>query len=112
VRKSSSTHGLSSELTRVDLLGDLHEPVARRFLAIRGDGILQVAEEDVRLLDHVRDLGDHLLVRGVEKMDHPRRLDGNLHEWLRRVDRERMAKEAWVSQVLGLLGSRCWRPES
>jgi hypothetical protein len=99
-------------VAEIHLLRDLDETVAGRLLAVRRDRVLEVAEQDVGLLDHVRDLGDHLLVRGVEEMDHPRRLDGDLHERLRRVDCERVAEEAWVSQVFGLLGSRCWRPKS
>ena len=80
VVRSSSTQGLSSELTRVQsgrvaevgLLGHLDEALAGGDLVVDRDRVLEVAEQDVGLLGHVRDLGRHLLVRGVEEVDHPR----------------------------------------
>ena len=65
-------------VAEVDLLADLDQALAGRLLAVGRDRVLEVAEQDVGLLGHVGHLRRHLLVRGVEEMDHPRRLERDL----------------------------------
>ena len=103
--RSSSTQGLSRLFTRVHsavsprsaVARDVDQALARRLLAIDRHGVLEVAEQDVGLARDVGRLGGHLLVREVEEMDHPRGLEGDLAERLRRVDRERLEEVTWVS---------------
>jgi hypothetical protein len=87
-------------VAEVDLPPDLDQPLAGGNLLVDRDGVLEVAEQDVRLLGHVRDLCPHLLVRGVEEVDHPRRPDGDLAQGLRRVDRERVEEVSGVSHCV------------
>ena len=84
-------------VAEVDLPGDLDQALAGRDLPVDRDGVLEVAEQDVGLLDHVRDLGAHLLVGRVEEMDHPRGLEGDLVRRFRRPDRQRLEEVSWVS---------------
>src|ERR1700709_6459 len=83
--RSSRSQGLSSELTRVQRAvwpqsdsfaawispppRPLCRPAAGRLLAVDRHRVLQVAEQDVRLLRDRGRLGDHLRVREVEEMD-------------------------------------------
>ena len=53
----------------VDLPADPHQAVARGDLPVGGDGVLEVAEQDVGLLRQVGHLRRHLLVRRVEEVD-------------------------------------------
>ena len=64
----------------VHLAPDPHEPLARGLLAVGRDGVLEVAEQDVGTCGQLGQLGDHVLVGGVEEMDHPRRRHGDLGE--------------------------------
>ena len=95
-------------VAEVDLLGDLDQPLARGDLVVDRDRVLEVAEQDVGLLGHVGHLGRHLLVRGVEEVDHPRRLERDLEHRLGRADRERVSEVAGVSH-LGSSSDRSWR---
>ena len=49
----------------------------------------------------------HLLVREVEEVDHPLRLDGDLAGRLRCVDRERLEELSWMSHRGGIYPSGC-----
>ena len=53
--------------------------------------------------------GLHLLVRGVEEMDHPRGPHGHLGDRLRRSDRKRLEEVTGIAQVRLLIGG--WGPE-
>ncbi len=57
---------------------DLDQALARGDLAVDRDGVLEVAQQDVDRRGDVGHLGDHLLVREVEEVDHPRGLEGDL----------------------------------
>jgi hypothetical protein len=65
-------------VTEVVAISDLDQPVAGRFLVLGLDGVFQVAQDDVDLGGDVGHLGRHLLVAGVEEVDHPRRAEGDL----------------------------------
>jgi hypothetical protein len=91
-------------IPEVGRLGDLDQALASRLLSVGGDRVLQFAEQDVRLRGHLRNLGGHLLVRGVEEVDHPRGLDRDLDRRLGGADGERMCELARVSHC-GLLRS-------
>ena len=84
-------------LAEIGLLRDADQALARGLLAVGGDGVLEIAQQDVGLLDHVGHLGDHLLVRGVEEMDHPRGLDRHLEHGIGGSDRERLGEVTWVA---------------
>ena len=84
-------------VAEVELLADLHEPGAGRFLIVGGDGVLEIAENDVRLGDRVGQLSDHLLVRGVEEMDHPRRREWDLPERLGGAGGKGFEEISWAS---------------
>ena len=86
-------------LAEVRLLRGLDQARARGLLAVDRDRVLEVAEQDVGLLGDVGRLGDHLLVREVEEVDHPRRLDGDLAQRLGRADRLRLEEVSGVSQA-------------
>ena len=90
--------GPESGLAEIGLLRGLDQALARRLLAVDRDRVLEVAEQDVGLLGDVGSLGDHLLVGEVEEVDHPRRLDRNLAQRLRRSDRLRVEEVSGVSQ--------------
>ena len=92
--------GPELRVAEVDLLGDLDEALAGGDLLVDRDGVLEVAEQDVGLLGHVRDLRRHLLVRGVEEVDHPRGAEGDFEHRIGRADGEGLGEGAWVSQVL------------
>ena len=83
-------------VAEVDLLADLDQPLARGDLAVGRDRVLEVAEQDVGLLRHVGHLRRHLLVRGVEEMDHPRGLERDLAWRVRRADRQGLEEVAGV----------------
>ena len=107
VVRSSSTQGLSSELTRVqsavwpksDSLAALIRPGARGLLAVDRDRVLEVAEQDVGLLGDAGRLFDHLLVGEVEEVDHPRGLDRDLAQRLGGADRLRLEEVSGVSHA-------------
>jgi hypothetical protein len=63
--------GPQLRLSELHLLADPDEAVACGLFAINGDRILEVSEEDVDGRGDVGGLGDHLLVREVEEVDHP-----------------------------------------
>src|SRR3954451_24979569 len=108
---SSSAHGYSSAFTRLDrvdappqrgvaevhLAADADEPLARGYLAIDRDGVLEVAEEDVAARREVGQLRRHLLVRRVEEVDHPRRLRRDVEDRRRRADRQGLREVAGVA---------------
>jgi hypothetical protein len=73
-----------------------HEAVAGGLLAVGGDGVLQVAQDDVRPRRGAGELGHHLLVRRVEEVDHARGRERDLPHGLGRSDAERH------EEVLGL----------
>jgi hypothetical protein len=56
----------------------LDETGAGVLLLVRRDGVLEVAEQHVDLRRDVGDLADHLRVRRVEEVDHPRGEGGDL----------------------------------
>ena len=97
-------------LAEVGLGRGLDQAGARRLLAVDRDRVLEVAEQDVGLLRDGGRLGDHLLVREVEEVDHPRRLDGDLAQRLGGADRQRLEEVSGVSQaapkVVRCLGCR------
>jgi hypothetical protein len=95
-------------LAEVGLPRDPDQALAGGLLAVGGDRVLEVAEQDVGLLDHVGDLGDHLRVRRVEEVDHPRGLDRHLEHRVGCADREGLGEVAWVAQVVSWFG---WRRE-
>ncbi len=90
--------GPQLRVAEVDLVGDLDQALAGGDLVVDRDRVLEVAQQDVGLLGHVGDLGRHLLVRGVEEVDHPRGREGHLGDGLGGADRERLEELAWVSQ--------------
>jgi hypothetical protein len=51
---------------QIGLLGDLDQPLPGSLFFVRGDGVLQVSEQDVGAPRHLRHLGRHLLVGGIE----------------------------------------------
>ena len=75
-------------LAEVHLAPDADQALARGLLAVDRHGVLEVAEQDVGLGGDVGRLGDHLLVREVEEVDHPRRLERDLGERFGRPDGE------------------------
>ena len=84
-------------VAEVGRLRDLDQPLASRLLAVGRDRVLEVAQQDVRLGGHLGHLGRHLLVRGVEEVDHPRGLDRDLGGRLGGADGERISELAWIS---------------
>ena len=97
--------GPQRRLAEVRLLRGLDQPSPRCLLAIDGDRVLEVAEQDVGLLGDLGRLGDHLLVGEVEEVDHPRGLDRDLAQRLRCADRQRVKEVSGVSQGAPLLVS-------
>ena len=79
-------------VAEVDLLADPDQALAGGLLAVGRDRVLEVAEQDVGLLGHVRHLRRHLLVRGVEEMDHPRGLERDLAWRIGRADARGLKK--------------------
>jgi hypothetical protein len=77
-------------LAHVDGLADLDQPVASRLLAVGLDRVLEVAQQDVHLRGDVGHLADHLLVRRVEEVDHPRGTERDLAHRFGRADRQRL----------------------
>jgi hypothetical protein len=92
-------------IAEVNLLADLDQALAGRDLLVDRDRVLEVPEQDVRLLRHVRDLGAHLLVGCVEEVDHPRRLEWDLAGWLGRVDCKRLEEIPGVSHGSNAIGN-------
>ena len=84
-------------VAEVRLLGDLDQSLAGRDLLLDRNGVLEVAEQDVGLLRHIGDLRRHLLVRGVEEVDHPGGAEGDLAQGLGRVEGQRFEEVAGVS---------------
>jgi hypothetical protein len=81
----------------VGLLGGLDQALAGGLLAVDRDRVLEVAEQDVGLAGDARRLFDHLLVREVEEVDHPRRGHGDLAKGLGGADRLGLEEVSWVS---------------
>jgi hypothetical protein len=77
----------------VDLLADADQAGACGLLVVDGNRVLEVAEDDVRLLGDVGQLADDLLVRRVEEVDHPRRPERHVD------DGRRCAHTQWLSEV-------------
>ncbi len=106
---SSSTHGELSALMRV------HNPVApkshasrhgdeagaRRLLGVGRNGVFQIAEHHVDLLDKFRHLGAHLLDMRRHEMDHPLEPQRQFAQRRRRADRKRLeesfAAASWAA---------------
>src|SRR5205823_5555829 len=88
-------------VAEVRLLCDPDEAIARCHFPVGRDRVLEVAEQNVARPRHVRHLRGHLLVARVEEVDHPRGLDGDLSEWSRRADRQRLEEVARVSHRSG-----------
>ena len=57
-------------LAEIHFLGDAHQALACVDLLVRGDRVLEVAEQDVALPRQIRHLGGHLRVARVEEVDH------------------------------------------
>ncbi len=92
-------------LAEVDLVRDLHEPFARGLLVVDRDRVLEVAEQDVGRLRHVRHLRRHLLVRGVEEVDHPRGAERHLGDGIGRADGKGLHEVAGVSHGAEFIGA-------
>ncbi len=88
----------------VDLLADGDQAGARGLLVVDRDGILEVAEQDVRLLRDIGQLGPHLLVARVEEVDHPRGWERDLRERVRGAGCERLEEVTGMSH-----GGVSWR---
>ena len=93
-------------VAEVDLAPDRDQPGARGLLAIGRDRVLQIAQQDVRRSGHIRQPGEHLLVRGIEEMDHPRGGHGDLAQ--RRARRPPAAR----SRSEGCASPPSWRSMS
>jgi len=89
--------GPQRRAAQVDLASDAHQAFAGRDLLVGGDRVLEVAEQDVRPLGEIADLGRHLGVARVEEVDHPRRADGDLGDGRGRPDRERLEEISWAT---------------
>ena len=89
--------GPERRLAEVGLLRRLDQALAGGLLAVDRDRVLEVAEQDVGLLGDAGRLFDHLLVREVEEVDHPRRLDGDLAQRLGGADRQGLEEISGVS---------------
>ena len=82
---------------QVDLAPDPHQALARGLLAVDRHRVLEVAEQDVGALRHLRQLGRHLLVARVEEVDHPRRRDRDLERRVRRPHGQGLGEVARVA---------------
>jgi hypothetical protein len=83
----------------VDLPADPHQSGARGLLAVGRHRVIEVAEQDVGRGRDAGQLGGHLLVRGVEEVDHPRRRDGDLGQRIRRALRERLGEVSGIAHT-------------
>ena len=88
-------------VAEVGLAPDPDETLARRDLAVDRHGVLEVAEQHVAPRREVGQLRRHLLVAGVEEVDHPRRLERDLEDRLGGADGERLGEVAGVSHGPG-----------
>ena len=86
-------------VAEVHLAADADQPLARGHLAVHRHGVLEVPEQDVDLRRDLGRLRHHLLVREVEEVDHPRRLDRDLPQRLRRADGEGLEEVSWVAHA-------------
>jgi hypothetical protein len=93
-------------LAEVHLAADADQALARGLLALDRDRVLEVAEQDVDLRGQVGRLGDHLLVREVEEVDHPRRQERDFANGLRGIDGERLEEVSGVAHTPRILGVR------
>ena len=84
-------------VAELHLAADFDQAFACGELAVDRHGVLEVAEQDVDRRCDVGHLGDHLLVREVEEVDHPRGLERDLAQRLRRVDREGLEEVTWIA---------------
>ncbi len=78
----------------VDVAANLHQAFARLDLPVGRDGVLEVAEEDVRLRGDLGELGRHLRIGRVEKVDAARGFQRNLAHRLRGAEGERFEEVA------------------
>ena len=99
-------------VAEVDLLAHGDEALASGLLVVDRHGVLEVAQKDVGLLGDVGQLGPHLLVGGVEEMDHPRGDERDLLDGVRSSDGERQPELAGVSQVVSLGQAPAVSPDS
>src|SRR5437762_1010656 len=93
-------------VAEVDLAADADEALACVDLAIGGNRVLEIAEEDVGLRRDVRQLGGHLRVGRVEEVDHARRLHRDLERRHGPAEPERLADfpGALFGALLGGIG--------
>ena len=99
---SSSAQGELSALMRVhksgraeiDRLGHVDEALARGLLGVGRDGVFEIAEHDVDLLDQFRHLGADLLDMRRHEMDHALEPDRQVAHRGGRADGERLKELA------------------
>ena len=77
-----------------NVAGHVDEAAPRRDLVLDGDGVLEVAEDDVDLAGDLDRAGAHLLHMRRHEMDHPLDARGQVAERGGRADRERLEELA------------------
>jgi hypothetical protein len=94
-------------------LPDADQALARGLLAVDRDRVLEVAEQDVGPGRDVGRLGDHLLVREVQEVDHPGRRERDLGERFGRPDGEGLEEVTGIAHEAPehIHGDRFWRHE-
>ena len=106
---SSSAHGELSALMRVhspvgaevDRLGHLDEALARRFLGVDRNGVLEIAEHHVDLAHELGHLGAQLLDMRRHEMDHALQPHRQLAQRRWRADGQRLKELAREFHRLG-----------
>ena len=78
-----------------DALAISMKPLPGGVLGIGRDRVLEISENDVDLVDELRDLGPHLFDVRRHEMDHALEPDRQLAHRSRRTDRQRLEKIAW-----------------
>ena len=92
-------------VAELHLAPDPEQAFARGDLPVDGDGILEVAEQDVDRRGDVRHLGDHLLVGEVEKVNHPRGPERDVAHRLRGADGQRVEEGSRVAHLPNATGA-------
>ena len=84
-------------VAKVNLASDLNQPLSSVDLLVDSDRVFEVAEQDIDFARQLRELGSHLWIARVEKVDHARRPDRNLQKRRWRTNRERLGKVTWIA---------------
>jgi hypothetical protein len=92
--------GPQLRLAELHLAADGDQPLPRGLLAVHRHGVLEVAEQDVGLGRDVGGLGDHLLVREVQEVDHARGPERDLPQRLRSADGEGLEEVSGIAHVV------------